>query len=100
MVSSVPCSPPGQARRWCSSTASSATPPRYGNYSADAVARVIVGRELCDRTGGELCPVPTPPERVRRWLEAIHVEDADLSDYDRLIDGLEEPGQGDDDAEE
>jgi hypothetical protein len=43
--------------------------------------------------------VPAPPERVRRWLEAIHVEDADLSDYDRLIDGLEEPEGGDDDDE-
>jgi transposase len=73
---------------------------RYGNYSADAVARVIVGREIADRTGGDTRPVPTPPERVRRWLEAIHVEDADLADYDRLIDGLVGPqGGGDDDAE-
>jgi hypothetical protein len=73
---------------------------RYGNYSADAVARVIVGREIKDRTGGDTRPVPTPPERVRRWLEAIHVEDADLADYDRLIDRLVEPqGGGDDDAE-
>jgi transposase len=71
---------------------------RYGNYSADAVARVIVGRELCDRTAGDRSPVPTPPDRVRRWLEAIHVEDADLSDYDRLINGLEAQ-QGGDDAE-
>ena len=29
-----------------------------------------------------------PPDRVRRWLEGIHVEDSDLTEYDRLIDDL------------
>jgi transposase len=76
---------------------------RYGNYSAEAVARVVAGRELVDRSAPEHSAVPSPPERVRRWLEAIHVEDADLSDYDRLIDGLDGldlSDPGDDDAQD
>jgi hypothetical protein len=73
---------------------------RYGKSSADAVAGAIVGRELCERTAGDRSPAPTPPERARRWLEAIHVEDADLSDDDRLIDGLGEPAKVDDTAQE
>ncbi len=68
---------------------------RYGNYSAEAVARVIVGRELRDRTTATSMPVAAPPERVRRWLEGLDVEDGDLADYDRLIDQL-----GDDKKEE
>ena len=61
---------------------------RYGNYSAEAVARVIAGRELRDRTTTTSVPVAAPPERVRRWLEGLDVEDGDLADYDRLIDKL------------
>jgi len=68
---------------------------RYGNYSADAVARVIAGRELLDRTAATTVPVAAPPERVRRWLEGLDVEDGDLADYDRIIDRL-----GDDKKEE
>jgi hypothetical protein len=30
-----------------------------------------------------------PPERVRRWLEGLHVEQRELSDYDRLIASLD-----------
>ncbi len=63
---------------------------RYGNYSADAVARVISGREIEDRTAPQTAPVPTPPERVRRWLEGLHVEKGDLEDYDRLVDQLDQ----------
>jgi transposase len=69
---------------------------RYGNFSADAIARVIAGRELEDRRQGRGERVPSPPERVRAWLEGIHVEDADLGDYDQLIDALDSPEGGDD----
>jgi hypothetical protein len=72
---------------------------RYGNFSAEAVARVLSGRELIDRTQPHREPVPTPPDRVRRWLEGLHVEQGDLADYDRLIDGLDPHPPGDDDAE-
>ncbi len=68
---------------------------RYGNYSAEAVARVISGRGLQDRTAAATVPVAAPPERVRRWLEGLDVEDGVLSDYDRLIDRI-----GDDKKEE
>jgi transposase len=58
---------------------------RYGNYSADAVARVIAGHALDPRK-----PVPRSeaiaPEAVRRWLEGIDVEQRDLDDYDRMVD--------------
>ena len=70
---------------------------KYGNYSADAIARVVSGRELTDRRRGQSTAVPTPPERVRQWLEGIHVEQGDLADYDRIIDDLD--SEGDDDAE-
>lgn len=70
---------------------------KYGNFSADAIARVIAGRELTDLTHPRRAPLPTPPDRVRRWLEGIHVENADLEEYDRLIDGLEPFDGGDDD---
>ncbi len=73
---------------------------KYGNFSADAVARVISGRELTDRTRPQSGPVPQPPDRVRLWLEGIHVEDTDLEDYDRLIDELAPSKGGDDDAQE
>jgi len=72
---------------------------KYGNYSADAIARVVSGRELTDRRRGQSTAVPTPPERVRQWLEGIHVEQGDLADYDRIIDDLDSEGEGDDDAE-
>lgn len=63
---------------------------RYGNYSAEAVVRVIAGRELRDKTTATSTPVAAPPERVRRWLEGLDVEDGDLGVYDRLIDRLGE----------
>lgn len=60
---------------------------RYGNYSAEAVARVISGRHMQARRSTQLgLPIPEPPERVRRWLEGLDVEQRDLADYDRLID--------------
>lgn len=67
----------------------------YGNYSADAVARVLAGRELgrtpAHTPEGE---PPMPPTRVRRWLDGLDVEGRDLEDYDRMVDAL----GGDDDA--
>ena len=71
---------------------------RYGNYSADAVARVIAGRELRRQNTAPKGQVPTPPERVRRWLEGLDVETGDLAHYDRLIDRLG-PDEGDGNAE-
>jgi hypothetical protein len=63
----------------------------FGNYSADAVARVLAGRAT-PRAASPQAEVPMPPERVRRWLEGLDVEQPDLGDYDRLIDE-----EGDDD---
>jgi transposase len=62
---------------------------RYGNYSAEAVARVLTGQDLRSKRppAGGPGEVPPPSDRVRRWLEGIHVEQSDLGDYDRLIDG-------------
>lgn len=59
---------------------------RFGSYGAESVARVVTGRELRGVAPREHGTAPPPPERVRRWLEGIHVEDSDLADYDRLID--------------
>jgi transposase len=66
---------------------------RYGNYSADAVARVIAGRELRPASGP--ADSPEPPERVRRWLEGIDVETADLDAYDRIVDSHAEEDSDD-----
>jgi transposase len=69
---------------------------RYGNYSAEAVARVVLGRALRPRPAGAPgAPGLEPPEQVRHWLEGLHVEDSDLGDYDQLIAGAEPTG-GDD----
>jgi transposase len=62
---------------------------RYGNFGADAVARVLTGRELRGNAPREEATAPPPPERVRRWLEGVHVENPDLADYDRLIDQVD-----------
>lgn len=72
---------------------------RYGNYSADVIARVIAGRELSGRTGRQAAAALPPPERIRRWLEGICVEDTDLSDYDRLIDAADSGDKDADDAD-
>lgn len=61
---------------------------RYGNYSADAVSRVISGQPapstLPETTAtGD---VPMPSDRVRRWLEALDVEERDLDDFDGIVD--------------
>jgi hypothetical protein len=63
---------------------------RFGNYSAEAVARVIAGKTLRSSTAPDQ-DVPMPPERVRRWLEGMEVEGCDLTDYDELIDRAGEP---------
>lgn len=74
---------------------------RYGNYSAEAVARVVLGRALRQhQDGGCNAPVPEPPERVRAWLEGLHVEDSDLGDYDQIIAGEGDAEGGADHGEE
>ena len=59
---------------------------RYGSYSADAVARVISRGAVRDPLPTPEGEVPMPPDRVRRWLEGLEVEDRDLGDYDDLVD--------------
>jgi transposase len=69
---------------------------RYGSYSADAVARVI-SRGAVREPGPATAPgeVPMPPDRVRRWLEGLEVEQRDLSDFDDLVDreGADDDGE-------
>ena len=70
---------------------------RYGNYSADAVARVIAGKPT--RVRGLRAPADglvLPPDSVRRWLEGIDVEQRDLSDFDRMLEG-KDPNDDQDD---
>lgn len=69
---------------------------RFGNYSAEAVARVIAGRTLRQATT-EPGEVPMPPERVQRWLEGLDVEERDLGDYDELVDRATTNPDGDED---
>jgi transposase len=74
---------------------------RYGNYSADAVARVIAGRPT--RVRGLRAPadgIVLPPESVRRWLEGIDVEQRDLGDFDRILEGKPSGDPGDPDGKE
>lgn len=59
---------------------------RYGSYSAEAVARVISRGAVRDPLPTPEGEVPMPPDRVRRWLEGLEVEDRDLGDYDDLVD--------------
>jgi transposase len=59
---------------------------RYGNYSADAVARVIAGSEMPRPRTGNARAVAGPPEQVRLWLEGMDVEAGDLANYDRMVD--------------
>jgi len=70
---------------------------KYGNYNADAVVRVINGRDSPAETGatpqGE---APMPPARVKAWLEGLYVEESDLSEVDRRID---QHGSDDDEEE-
>jgi transposase len=61
---------------------------RYGNYSADAVARVIAGRPTRVRgLRAAADGLVLPPESVRRWLQGIDVEQRDLGDFDRMLQG-------------
>jgi transposase len=60
---------------------------RYGIYSADAVTRVIHGKEL--RARGTDQPLPEfVPENIRQWLRSCAVENPDISSYDRLIERI------------
>lgn len=65
-------------------TAAMAHAAKYGNFSADAVASVIAGRDM-PRTKNAV-PAKAPPERVRLWLEGLDVETGDLAAYDRIVD--------------
>jgi hypothetical protein len=74
---------------------------RYGNYSADAVARVIAGKPT--RVRGLRAPADglvLPPDSVRRWLEGIDVEERDLSDFDRILEGKDTNDDQDDHGKE
>ena len=71
---------------------------RYGNYNADAVARVIAGKTHRNATTPRH-DVPMPPERVRRWLEGLEVEGRDLADYDEMIGQIEHQGEECDDEQ-
>ena len=64
---------------------------RFGNYSAEAVARVIAGKTLRATTTPDQ-DVPMPPDRVLRWLDGMDVESCDLADYDELIDQADPAG--------
>ena len=57
---------------------------QYGNFSADAVANVIAGRQM--PRSRQATPVKAPPEQVRLWLEGLDVETGDLAAYDRIVD--------------
>lgn len=57
---------------------------QYGNFSADAVARVIAGKQM-PRTR-TTTPVTAPPEQVRLWLEGLDVETGDLGAFDDMVD--------------
>lgn len=59
---------------------------RYGNYGADAVARVVAGREMPRVKNPQTRQPSQPPEQVRRWLEGLDVESGDLAAFDRLVD--------------
>jgi len=69
---------------------------RYGNYSADAVGRVIAGRGLT-HTGVRTTDTRAP-EQVRRWLEGVDVEQRDLSDFDAIVERLGTLDPEDDDG--
>jgi hypothetical protein len=81
---------------------------RYGNYGADAVARIIAGRPMPRSPSGPSAPAVLPPERVRRWLRGMDVEQKNLSDYDARVeravggagDGSPHPAARDDTEEE
>jgi hypothetical protein len=68
---------------------------RYGNYGAEGIARVLCGKSPV-RVTTPSEEAPMPPDRVRRWLEGLDVEDRDLADYDDLIDEREGGRDGDD----
>lgn len=72
---------------------------KYGNYSADAIARVLSGRAIPRRTPDDHRDAPVPTESVQKWLEGIDVEGGDLEEYDRIIDGLGEPDKENDDGQ-
>ena len=55
---------------------------RHGIYSADAVSRIIHGKEL--RKKGRLIPEDVP-ENIRQWLKSCSVENQKSSSYDDLI---------------
>ncbi len=59
---------------------------RYGNYSADAVARVLAGRPLKYLASNSAETLMASPERARQWLRGVDVEERHLSDFDSLVE--------------
>lgn len=59
---------------------------KYGNFSAEAVSRVLAGRQM-PRTQ-QATPASAPPAQVRRWLEGLDVETGDLDAYDQIIENM------------
>jgi hypothetical protein len=81
-------------------TGAMAQAARYGAYSADAVARVIAGRPTVIR--GRRAPIDgvvLPAESVRRWLEGLDVEQRDLGDFDRMLEGKDPNDEHDADGQ-
>ena len=58
---------------------------QYGNYSADAVSRVLTGHQLKDLRSDSPHSTMPNPERARQWLRGMDVEEPELSDFDRLV---------------
>lgn len=59
---------------------------RYGSYSWEAVSRVLAGRFTPDEGVPSTRDLATPPpDRVKKWLEALAVESTDLESYDRKL---------------
>jgi hypothetical protein len=70
---------------------------RYGNYSADSVARVIGGRALLQ--GERQHSVGSAsPQNTQQWLSGLDVERTDLADFDALVDRMTSPGEDDEDG--
>jgi len=61
---------------------------RYGAYSADAVLRILQGRQPSAKL-----PLAKIPENVRQWLRTCAVEKQEPDFYDNLVD--EDQGQED-----
>ncbi len=57
---------------------------RYDAYSADAVTRIIQGKQL--KRNGRIVSPEQMPENIRQWLISCAVEDQELDLYDKLVE--------------